>query len=55
VQNQNFLGIAQKHPSTNQNLLGNNQWPFLIGQFKFFQQFANLCLSGLNKFNHQLW
>lgn len=51
----NFLGITQKHSSTNQNLLGNNQWPLSIGQLNFFWQLVNFCFGGPKKFDHQLW
>lgn len=51
----NFLAIAQKHLSTNQNLLGNNQWPLSIGQLQFFWQLTILCLGGPKEFNYQLW
>ncbi len=51
----NFLGIAQKHLGTNQKHLGNHQWPFLIGQLKFFRQLATKELDGPKNFDHQLW
>jgi len=37
-----FFGHCPKNSCTNQNLLGNNQWPLLSGQLKFFWQFAFL-------------